>query len=119
MHLVKQQSAPSYQAPGHAGMRMRRLQGLEAGPSDSVWIGMSEIEPGGGTTASASALEKFYVVVEGALLIECGVGSDLHSATLQPGDSCRIAPHEVRRLMNASTSQNCRVMLVMPIPPTA
>jgi mannose-6-phosphate isomerase-like protein (cupin superfamily) len=115
MHIVTKQAAPRYDAPGHAGMQMRRLQGLEAGPSESVWIGMSDIEPGGGTTAAASPLEKFYVVFEGELLVECGNEPHHETATLYAGDSCRIAPNEVRRLLNASTTAPCRVVLVMPL----
>lgn len=114
MHVVTHQAAPSYEAPGHSGMRMRRLQGREAGPADAVWIGMSDIDPAGGTTASASPVEKFYVVVEGTLEVQCGTQPNVETATLQAGDSCRIAPGEIRRLLNPSKSQLCRVLLVMP-----
>ena len=41
MHVVPITKAPAYDAPGHMQMAMQRLQGMEAGPSGSVWIGCS------------------------------------------------------------------------------
>ena len=114
MHVVPLTQAPAYEAPGHHRMAMRRLQGREAGPADTVWIGLSAIEPGGGTTASASDVEKFYVVVEGSLVVEA-VHDGQHSvAVLGLLDSCRIAPGESRMLRN-DTASVCKVLLVMPL----
>jgi uncharacterized cupin superfamily protein len=94
-------------------MRMQRLQGREAGPSDSVWIGLSVIEPGGGTTLSAAGTEKFYLVIEGELQVVVGNGGEHSVAVLRPLDSCRIAPGESRRLLNNSADV-CKLLLVMP-----
>jgi uncharacterized cupin superfamily protein len=114
MHVMQLDEAPEYQAPGHIHMSMRRLQGKEAGLSDAVWIGLSTIEPGGGTTVSAAHVEKFYVVVEGALEITARVGDEPpQSAVLRLLDSCRLAPGETRRLQNRSNLP-CKVLLVMP-----
>ena len=112
MHLVPFADAPPYEAPGHHDMTMRRLQGREAGPSDTVWIGMSVIEPGGGTTASASLTEKFYVVIEGVVKITATHDGRTTSAVLRPLDSCRIAPGETRQLHNPGR-QPAKVLLVM------
>jgi hypothetical protein len=114
MNVVRYEDAPPYEAPGHAGMAMRRLQGREAGPADTVWLGCSVIAPGGGTSLAASDVEKFYVVLEG----EVEVTSELpdgrrRTETLRARDSCRIAPLEARRLRNASTLP-ATVLLVMP-----
>ncbi len=116
MHLVRLDDAPAYDAPGHEGFAMRRLQGREAGPADTAWIGLSVVEPGGRTTLSASALEKFYVVVEGELEI-IGVQPDgsTRTETLGVLDSCRIAPGESRGLLNRG-GQVARVLLVMAEP---
>lgn len=116
MHLVRHADAPGYDAPGHDGFTMARLQGREAGPADTAWIGLSLVAPGGSTTLSASALEKFYVVLAGELEVtsqqpdgppQCEV---LHAL-----DSCRIAPGEARQLANRS-AHPVRVLLVMAEP---
>lgn len=115
MHLVRYEDAPPYEAPGHSGMAMRRLQGREAGPADTVWLGCSVIEPGGGTTLGASDAEKFYVVLEGELDVETvALGGTRRMDTLHPRDSCRIAPGESRRLHNGG-ARPAIVLLVMPL----
>ena len=113
MHVVEYASAPAYQAPGHLHMHMQRLQGMEAGPSDSVWMGCSVIAPGGGTTASASDVEKFYLCLEGEVQITATLNGETQVTVLRPLDSCRIAPQEARTLFNPGSSP-ARVLLVMP-----
>jgi quercetin dioxygenase-like cupin family protein len=110
MHVVRFTEAPEYSADGHHDMAMLRLQGREAGPSSDLWIGVSVIAPGGGTTLSSSAPEKMYVVLDGALTVSNGE----IEAVLQKWDSCRIAPDEKRRLVNTTTSP-VTVMLAMPL----
>ena len=112
MHVVRFDEAPSYQAPGHHDMRMVRLQGREAGPSDSLWLGVSRIEPGGGTTLDASGIEKMYVVLEGEITISDGQ----EEAVLRTWDSCRIAPDECRALKNKADAP-AFVLLAMPHQP--
>lgn len=113
MHLLRFEQAPEYRAPGHVRMSMRRLQGKEAGPSDTAWIGLSTIEPGGGTTVSEAKVEKFYIVVEGEieLTTQFGEGPE-RTVVMGILDSCRIAPGETRRLLNRS-DKPCKVLLVM------
>lgn len=113
MHVIRKAKAPVYEAPGHSAMSMRRLQGREAGPSDTVWIGLSVIEPGGGTTLSASTVEKFYVVVDGEVEITAEQAGVSQIEVLHRLDSCRIAPAEARRLFNRS-DRAASVLLVMP-----
>ncbi|MBT9502089.1 MAG: cupin domain-containing protein [Burkholderiaceae bacterium] len=114
MHLVRQSQAPVYTAPGHAGMTMHYLQGRDAGPSGSVWIGRSVIAPGGGTTLVASGVEKFYVLIEGRLEVTSALEGRQQTETLLPMDSCRIAPGEARQLSNRGT-EPATVLLIMPI----
>lgn len=113
MHLVRHADAPAYDAPGHAGFQMVRLQGREAGPGDAAWIGLSVVASGGSTSLSASALEKFYVVVDGELEIT-GVlpNGTTRVEVLRALDSCRIAPGEARMLVNRGRGA-ARVLLVM------
>jgi mannose-6-phosphate isomerase-like protein (cupin superfamily) len=113
MHIVRRDDAPPYSAPGHFGMAMRRLQGREAGPSESVWLGLSVVAPGGGTTLTASDVEKFYVLIEGELEVTGKAGETEQVALLQPRDSCRIAPGEARQLFNRGPVP-AAVLLVMP-----
>jgi mannose-6-phosphate isomerase-like protein (cupin superfamily) len=112
MQITRFSLAPFYQAPGHQQMSMRRLQGKEVGHTDSVWFGLSVLEPGGGTTSSASPVEKFYLVIEGELTVEASRNGESTSFVLGPLDSCRIEPGEARRLHN-HTGTPCKVLLVM------
>jgi hypothetical protein len=113
MNVVRLAAAPAYQAPGHDKMHMLRLQGREAGPSDVLWLGMSHILPGGGTTLDASPMEKMYVILDGEVTISNGI----EEVTLGPWDSCRIAPDEPRALSNRS-NWPATVLLAMPLGPT-
>src|SRR3712207_6959220 len=72
MNVVRLDAAPPYDAPGHDKMHMLRLQGREAGASDVLWLGLSHLLPGGGTTLEASPLEKMYVVLNGEVTISNG-----------------------------------------------
>lgn len=108
MHVIRQKDAIPYQAPGHFGMRCLRLQGREAGPNTQFWVGMSIIEPGGGTVLSASGDEKVYVVLSGTVSISNGTDQ----VALAPFDSCRIAPHENRALSNDGP-EPAAILLVM------
>lgn len=110
MNIVRFDAAPEYQAPGHDRMRMVRLQGREAGPAETLWLGVSTIEPGGGTTLDASGLEKMYVVLDGEVTISNGH----EQAVLRPWDSCRIAPNEGRALKN-DTNRPATILLAMPL----
>jgi quercetin dioxygenase-like cupin family protein len=113
MKVTRLLDAPPYEAPGHHGMAMLRLQGREAGPTDALWMGLSTIEPGGGTSSSASAVEKFYVVLEGELTVEASRHGTSQVEVLRPLDSCRIEAGEARRLLN-HTGAPCKVLLAMP-----
>lgn len=113
MHVVPFEQAPLYEAPGHRDMVMRRLQGREAGPSDTMWMGISVIRPGGGTTSTASPVEKFYLVLDGELEVRASSLAGQLTARLRAHDSCRIAPGESRELCNPG-DRPCTVLLVMP-----
>ena len=112
MNVIRSDNAPPYTAPGHDDMAMRRLQGREAGPSDTLWLGLSEIAPGGGTTLDASPIEKMYVVLDGEVTISNG--SEV--AVLHRWDSCRIAANEGRSLRNDS-HRPATILLAMPLRP--
>jgi uncharacterized cupin superfamily protein len=110
MNVTRFHAAPEYFPPEHERMRCLRLQGKEAGPATQLWLGVSVIEPGGGTSLAASPLEKHYVVLEGELVVRTDEGE----AVLRRHDSCRLAPGECRALFNAS-AQTAVVLLAMPL----
>ena len=113
MNVTRFSQAPPYFPANHDLMRCLRLQGHEAGPSDTIWLGVSHILPGGGTSMDASAVEKHYVVLEGEVVILTEEGE----AILSKHDSCRLAPGEKRALMNRS-NHPATILLAMPYPVT-
>jgi hypothetical protein len=112
MNVTRFDSAPAYFPANHHGMHCLRLQGHEAGPSDTIWLGVSHLLPGGGTTLDASTVEKLYVVLEGAVTVITEEGEE----TLGVHDSCRLAPGEKRALQNR-TNRPATILLAMPYTP--
>jgi mannose-6-phosphate isomerase-like protein (cupin superfamily) len=112
VNVVRFETAPEYEAPGHFDMRMVRLQGREAGPSDVLWLGVSELAPGGGTTLDPSPMEKLYVVLDGQVTVSNGT----ESVRVGRWDSVRIAPNEPRQLRN-ETDKPASILLAMPLGP--
>lgn len=111
MNVTHIADASEYHPPEHFDMRCFRLQGMEAGPSDTLWMGLSEISPGGHTSLSASPLEKLYLVLEGEVVVRTESGETV----LGKLDSCRIAPGEARALENRGTT-TALIALCMPLP---
>ncbi len=110
MHVTRLGAAPPNEAPGHDGMRMHRLQGREAGPADTLWLGLSHLLPGGRTTLDASPFAKMYVVLEG----EVTASNCTETTTLGQWDSCRVEPGEPRSLANR-TNRAATILLAMPL----
>jgi quercetin dioxygenase-like cupin family protein len=114
VNLTRLAAAPAYHPPNHVDMRCLRLQGHEAGQSDTLWLGLSHLLPGGHTSFDASAVEKHYVVLDGEVTVITEDGAH----TLGAWDSCRLAPGEKRRLENR-TNRPASILLAMPYPPPA
>jgi hypothetical protein len=102
MHVVRFAQALGYSALGHHDKAMVRLQEREASPSSDLWIGVSDIAPGGSTTLSSSPQEKMYVALDGTLDVSDG----------GKWDCCRIA-HQ--REPQADQQDGFRGLLVMPL----
>ncbi|MBX4922330.1 cupin domain-containing protein [Rhizobium lentis] len=109
MQVTRYSEARPYEAPEHYGMACLRLQGKEATQTDTVWIGLSHLLPGGETSLKDAAVEKIYVVVAGEVTVE----TPTESVTLAFLDSCRLAPGEARRLVN-KTNAPASILLAMP-----
>jgi mannose-6-phosphate isomerase-like protein (cupin superfamily) len=110
MNVTRLSAAPAYFPVNHSDMRCLRLQGHEAGPSESLWLGLSHLLPGGHTSLDASAVEKHYVVLEGSVTVVTEHGEVI----LEAWDSCRLAPGEKRRLENR-TNKPASILLAMPL----
>ena len=117
MNITPFDKAPHYQAPNHFDMHLLRLQGHEAGPSQALWLGVSQILPGGHTTLDGSPVEKHYVVLEGELTLVSELAGVLTEAVLRLHDSACFAPGEKRQLINRS-KRPAMVLLAMPYPPS-
>jgi uncharacterized cupin superfamily protein len=113
MNVTRLEAAPAYFPANHEGMHCLRLQGHEAGHTDTIWLGVSHILPGGGTSLDASPVEKLYVVLEGAVTFVTEEGEEM----LGVHDSCRFAAGEKRALLNR-TNRPATVLLAMPFTPT-
>lgn len=115
MNVTRFGQAPAYLAPNHFNMQCLRLQGHEAGPSLTLWLGVSLLAPGGYTSLDGSPLEKHYVVLEGEVTLVSDLGGVRTEAVLQRFDSACFAPGEKRQLVNRGT-QAASVLLAMPHP---
>ena len=109
MQVTRYSEAKPYEAPEHYDMRCLRLQGKEATATDTMWIGLSHLLPGGRTSLKAAAVEKIYIVVAGEVTVETADAA----VTLGVLDSCRLAPGEARVLVNR-TNAPASILLAMP-----
>jgi quercetin dioxygenase-like cupin family protein len=116
MNVTRFDQAPTYVAPNHFDMRCLRLQGHEAGPSQALWMGVSQIAPGGHTSLDGSPVEKHYVVLEGEVTLVSELAGVQTEAVLRQHDSACFAPGEKRQLVNR-TSAPASILLAMPYPP--
>ncbi|MCX7561000.1 cupin domain-containing protein [Sulfitobacter sp. F26204] len=108
MHVNRLSDVQSYSAPEHFDMKCLRLQGKEASAAKSMWMGMSQLLPGGHTSLKESAQEKLYLVIDGHVTVSNGI----EEMVLGPMDSCFFAPHEARCLKN-DTNRPATIVLVM------
>lgn len=109
MQVTRYSEARPYEAPEHYDMHCLRLQGKEATTTDTIWIGLSHLLPGGRTSLKDAAVEKIYIVVAGEVTVETVDGA----VVLGVLDSCRLAPGEARALVNR-TNAPASILLAMP-----
>ncbi len=115
MQITRFSQAPHYEAPRHVDMRCLRLQGHEASNTSQLWMGMSQVLPGGHTELDGSPVEKHYVVLEGELVLLSELNGQTSEAVLHTYDSASFAPGEKRQLINRS-NRVATVLLAMPYP---
>ncbi|WP_310786377.1 beta-D-galactosidase [Mycobacterium sp. Z3061] len=98
MNVTRVCDAPTYVAPAHHHVCTSRLQGLEAGPSERFWVGVSLYHPGGMAEKAAAPAETVYVVLDGELVIHTEEGETV----LGRLDSMHLARGETRSILNRS-----------------
>ena len=101
-----------YEAKVHFDMKGFRMQGFDASDTENFWMGLSYFLPGGGTTHSATPIEKVYVGIEGELTVITDDGEE----NLRPMDSCYLTPNEGRSIINR-TNKIATILVIMPYPP--
>ena len=107
--LVKRFSdAKTYNAPNHRGCTPLRLFGAEAGGTQTLIVGVSHFQPGGGAGPDASPPEKVYFVLAGELTLIV----DGKETVLRKYDSCVIGPNEYREIVNRG-SELCTILVAI------
>lgn len=111
MRITRAADAPPYSPPLHQGVDARRLQGMEAGPTERFWVGLSVYSPDGAANTAPTVAETVYVVLSGSLRLETGdVVEDLYE-----GDSVHLPKGTVRSVRNVSGAP-ARLLVVIGTP---
>jgi uncharacterized cupin superfamily protein len=111
MNVTRACDAPAYAAPAHHRVSTARLQGLEAGPTERFWVGMSLYQPGGMAEKAAAPAETVYVVLDGELVIHTHEGETV----LGRLDSVHLTTGETRSILNRS-AQNALLLVTIAYP---
>lgn len=98
MRVTRYSSAPAYSPPLHTGVDCKRLQGMEAGPTERFWVGLSVYHPGGAAQMSPTMEETIYTVLDGELV----VSAQGREETLRRHDSVHLPKGEQRSVENRS-----------------
>jgi quercetin dioxygenase-like cupin family protein len=108
MQVKRFADAKPYDAPNHRGCTPLRLFGVEAGGTQTLIVGVSHFQPGGGAGPDASPPEKVYFVLNGELTVIVG-GKE---TVLKKYDSCVIGPNEHREIVNQG-SEVCSILVAI------
>lgn len=98
MKVTRHADAIPYSPPFHEGVDTRRLQGMEVGPTEGFWLGLSVYPPGSKAGPSEVAGESIYLVVSGEFVLN----ADGRSETLHQYDSVHFVKGDHRELVNES-----------------
>ncbi|MHA7651990.1 beta-D-galactosidase [Mycobacterium sp. ML4] len=108
MNVTRVSEAPPYVVPAHHRVCTARLQGLEAGPSERFWVGVSVYRPGGVAEKARVPEETVYVVLDGKLVIHTDEGETV----LGRLDSMHLAKGETRSIVNRSDHEAMMLVTV-------
>lgn len=112
--IMRAGDAPSYFPPLHNDVVARRLHGLEAGPTDAFWVGLSDYPPGSNVEEGPTAAECVYVLLSGSLELT----ADGHPHTLEAGDSVHFTKGTLRSVVNSS-KVDAQLLVVIATPKDA
>jgi len=111
MQVKRLADAKTYDAPNHRGCTPLRLFGAEAGGTQTLIVGVSHFQPGGGAGPDASPPEKVYYVLAGELTVIV----DGKETVLKKNDSCVIGPNENREIINRGNEVCTILVAVAPV----
>ena len=100
MHITRHSEAVPYEAPFHAGVDTRRLQGMEVGPTEGFWLGLSVYPPGSSAGPSDIVGESIYLVVSGEFVLRANGQTE----RLAQYDSVHFVRGDHRELVNETDS---------------
>jgi quercetin dioxygenase-like cupin family protein len=98
MHITRHPEAVPYEAPFHTGVDTRRLQGMEVGPTEGFWMGLSVYPPGSTAGPSDIVGESIYLVVSGEFVLRANGQTE----RLGQYDSVHFVKGDHRELVNES-----------------
>ena len=114
MQITKHADAVPYDAPFHTGVDTRRLQGMEVGPTEGFWLGLSVYPPGSKAGPSDIPGEAIYFVVSGEFVLTCNG----HTERLGQYDSVHFVKGDHRVLVN-ETDSDAVLAVAIANPPKA
>lgn len=106
MRLTRFADAERYEAKAHFDMAGLRLQGAAGDPAS---ISLSYFLPGGGAERSASASDKYYVVLDGEITVVTDAGEE----TLSRLDSCRLVGGQARSIVNRGKTVATMLVVIL------
>lgn len=109
MDVTRLADAKTYEAKGHFDMAGLQLQGGSASSTDGVIMSLSYFLPGGGAQHSSSPTDKYYVVLDGEVVIRTDGGEHV----LGPLDSCHLARNEARSINNRGNTVATMLVVVI------
>lgn len=107
MTVKRFDDAKPYSVGGHFDMVAMLLQGKDATPLESFWVGMSTFLPGGGAEWGSADNSKVYVVIEGTMTVKDNDGE----FELGPNDSLYLKPGYEREIIN-KTNYPVRMLVI-------
>ena len=119
MHVTRFDRRPPTRRPTTSTCAACACRARRPGRSTQMWMGMSQILPGGHTGLDGSPIEKLYLVLEGQLTVVAELDGERDEQVLGPYDSCRFAPGEKRQLANRSNRPVLVALVMANAPPAA